>query len=199
MPRTGLSQQELRDATLAAAEATIRRHGIARTRLVDVARQVGVSHAMLYRLFPDRAALVDAVSARWLDRIDSELATIVAGAGAPELRLRDWFVTLHRLKRAKVSADPELYAAFEDAAERTRPVVAAHLATATAQLEALVDAAMTSGAIARADASATARLLFEATLAFHHPKLVLARVAEDREPALRRLLDVLLTGLARGA
>jgi AcrR family transcriptional regulator len=70
MPRTGLSHQELKLAVLDAAEATIRRHGIEKSRLVDVAKSVGVNHALLYRLFADKEALMDAVSERWLGHID---------------------------------------------------------------------------------------------------------------------------------
>lgn len=196
MPRTGLTPAQMRIAALDAAEATIRRHGLARTRLVDVAQAVGVSAAMLYRLFPDRAALVDAVSARWLAHIDAELSAIAAGTAPAPMRLRDWFAALHRLKCAKVKAEPEIYAAFNANAQAASPAVAAHLATMRGQLEALVAAAIDEGAFAPAPAAATATLLFEATLAFHHPRLVLERIAEPREEALAGLLDVLIAGLA---
>lgn len=195
MPRTGLSQSELRDATLDATETTIRRHGIERTRIVDVARQVGVSHAMLYRVFPDKAALLDAVSQRWLERIDAELAAVAGSADPPQRRLRDWFMALHRLKRMKISADPELYAAFSLAVEKTRPIVIAHLAATAAQIRHIVKDGIDSGAFAAGDPDAIAGRLFEATLSFHHPRLVLERIAEDRETALDELLEFLLRGL----
>ena len=77
MPRTGLTQAELRSAALDAAEAAIRRYGIDKCRLVDVAKQLGVSHAALYKLFRDKNALMDAVSDRWLLDTEAELAKIV--------------------------------------------------------------------------------------------------------------------------
>ena len=196
MPRTGLTQDQMRSAAIDAAEATIRRHGIERTRLVDVARAVGVSHAMLYRLVPDRAALVDAVSERWLARIDRALASVAGGPGPAAHRLRDWFLALHRLKCDKVRAEPEIYAAFNMAAQSTRPVVRAHLAETNAQLVRLVRAAIDEGAVAPGDPQRIATLLFQGTLAFHHPRLVLEAIDQDRAPALEALLDVLLKGLA---
>jgi AcrR family transcriptional regulator len=196
MPRTGLTQDQMRSAAIDAAEATIRRHGIERTRLVDVARAVGVSHAMLYRLFPDRAALVDAVSARWLERIDHALAAVAHGPGPAAARLRNWFLTLHRLKCEKVRAEPEIYAAFNMAAQSTRPVVRAHLAETNGQLVRLVDEAIGEGALAPGDRQQIATLLFQGTLAFHHPRLVLDTIDQDRQAALGALLDVLLKGLA---
>ena len=53
-----------RDRLLAAAEICLRRNGIRRTTMVDIANQAGVSRAGLYKHFPDKAALVVAALAR---------------------------------------------------------------------------------------------------------------------------------------
>ncbi len=198
MPRTGLTQEEMRIAALDAAEATIRRHGVERTRVTDVARLVGVNHAMLYRIFPDKAALLDGVSDRWLRQLEADLTKAAQGDGPVPERLQQWFLTLHRLKRRKVGADPELYRAFSFAAEGQRPFVARHIAFMRAQLRDLMAEAMEAGNFAGADAQATADMVFEATYPFHHPQLVLDTLDQDREPALLAMLDVLTRGLRAG-
>ena len=195
MPRTGLSQEELKERALDAAEAEIRKGGALRVRLTDVAREVGVSHAALYKLFDDREALLDAVSARWLERIDLELEEIAGSARPPLQRLRAWFLALHRYKREKVLADPQLYAAFDLAAQRTRPFVQSHLENSKRQLERMVAAARAEGLLRCKSTPAGARLLYLGTAAFHHPRMVLQGLHEDREPDLRAVLDALLEGL----
>jgi AcrR family transcriptional regulator len=197
MPRTGLSPDALRARALDVAETLIRRQGAAQTRLVDIARELAVSHPALYRLFPDKAALIDAVSGRWLERIDAELATIVARKTSARARLHAWFLRLYRLKRAKVALDPELYRAFDAAADLHRPVVVQHLRTTMAQLVAIVASGIDSREFARQDASALAELLFTGMIAFHHPKLVLDQLATSREAPLKRLLEALIDGAAR--
>jgi AcrR family transcriptional regulator len=196
MPRTGLTQEELKHAALDAAEATIRRHGIEKARLVDVAKSIGVNHALLYRLFPDKSALMDAVSERWLRRMEADLAAIAASPGSTADRIKRWLLRLHHLKREKVMRDPELYGAFNLAAEKTRLFVQTHLAVMNDQLRGILSEGMESGEIERRDPAAIAHLLFEGTMTFHHPRFVREHIEEDRTALLEGLIDLLLAGLA---
>ncbi len=195
MPRTGLTTEELKLAVLDAAEATIRRHGAEKSRLVDVAKSVGVNHAMLYRIFADKDALMDAVSERWLNQVDRDLADVLASGGLPRDRLRRWFLTLHGLKRDKVLFDPELYAAFNLAAVRAKPFVQTHLKNTMNGLISIVTDGANSGAWNAADPVVTAQTIFDGMLAFHHPRLVLEGIAEDRTARLEAVLELLLAGM----
>ncbi len=56
------------DRIVDAAEACIRRWGIRRVSMNDVAREAGVSRGSVYRYFADRAALVQAVLERTSER-----------------------------------------------------------------------------------------------------------------------------------
>ena len=47
-----------------AAEDVLRRFGPAKATVIDVARELGVSHGSIYRHFASKAALRDAVAAR---------------------------------------------------------------------------------------------------------------------------------------
>src|SRR5690349_22118427 len=87
---------------LDAAEEVLRRYGPAKTTVVDVARALGVSHGSVYRHFPSKAALRDAVTERWLMRVSSPLAEIAASDGPADERLRRWLETLIALKQGKV-------------------------------------------------------------------------------------------------
>jgi AcrR family transcriptional regulator len=195
MPRTGLSQEELKHAILEALETNVR-YGLERTRLVDVAKSVGVSHSALYKLFADKQALLDEVSDRWLLHIEAELEIVTKRKIKASSKLREWFVTLHQLKLKKVQADPELYAAFNMASSSTRPFIQRHLVVNTAQLEQIVRQGMDSGEFKTADVKTLTQTLFVATLAFHHPKLVLENLDKDRLSQLNAVLKVLLEGIA---
>ena len=93
---------------LDAAEDVLRRYGPAKATVVDVARALGVSHGSVYRHFPSKAALRDAVAERWLDRVSTPLdvARRARQAPAPE-RLRRWLDALIAAKRRKAHGDPE--------------------------------------------------------------------------------------------
>lgn len=196
MPRTGLSSEELVEKALAIAMDKIRHHGLDKFRLVDIARELGVSHAALYNHFPDKAALLDAISERWLRAIDEALDAIAGSDLPPSRAIIAWFEELHRRKRDKVRLDPELFKSFNLASESNKPFVARHLRNLHEQLSRLVRAAMAAGELDVASAAVAVAVLFEATLPFHHPSLVLERKDEERTELLRRVVEVVLAGLS---
>ena len=196
MPKTGLSPEEIREKAIASTIARMRRHGFEKVSLVDVAADLGLSHAALYSYFADKAALLDAVSERWLRSMDEELEKIVNQDRDPLAKIQDWFIKLHRLKREKVKHDPELFKSFNLAAEAGKPFVIAHMATMQRLTTALVREAMTAGKLRKGSVEKAAEILREAMMGFSHPKLVIQFLDENREPLLKQTLDTMLKGLA---
>ena len=49
--------------------------------MLDVSRSLGVSHGSVYRHFPSKTALRDAVAERWLARVSAPLAMVAAEDG----------------------------------------------------------------------------------------------------------------------
>lgn len=195
MPRTGLSAPEIRSKAVDAAAAMMREVGYDKVRLTDVAKKLGVSHAALYAHFEDKAALFDAVSERWLVQIDDHLAEICGKRGNPADKIVEWMVMFHRAKLEKVQRDPELYKSFDLTASLKKPYVRRHMETVRAQLVGLATEAIAKRKL-RADPEAIATVLYEATMGFHHPKLVALYAHEAREPVLRAVLDSVLKGLS---
>lgn len=189
----------MRAAALTAAETVIRRHGVDRTRIVDIAAIVGVNHALLYRHFKDRAALIDAVSEHWLAGLRRDLERVAAGGGDPVERIRQWLAALHRMVSEKRRSDPEIYRSYRLAHDEGRPFIGKHGTGIRWQLAKLVTEAMQSGAFADANPLETAVTLFDATAAFHHPAIVDEHDGADREAALLPLVELLLRGLKRPA
>ena len=58
---------------LEVTEDVLRRFGLAKATVVDVARALDVSHGSVYRHFPSKASLRDAVAKRWLERVNAPL------------------------------------------------------------------------------------------------------------------------------
>ena len=197
MPRTGVKPEELRQAALEAAESVIRRYGVERTRIVDIARMVGINHALLYRHFKDRAALIDAVSERWLARLQEDLGKITAAESDPVICIEQWFTALYQAMRHRRQADPELYHSLRLAHEEGRAFIGKHGAEIRWQLAKLVTAAMQSGQLRDGNPLETAVLLFDAMTAFHHPVMIDEQAGADRQAALDSLLDIMARGLGR--
>ena len=64
------------------AEALFRRLGFAKTAVADIAAELGMSPANVYRFFPSKNAIVEAICQRCLSELDSK-AWAVARSRAP--------------------------------------------------------------------------------------------------------------------
>lgn len=197
MPRTGLTSEQLKEKAIDYAVAQMKLVGFDRVKLSDIAKSLNVSHAALYGHFADKAALFDAVSERWLNKVDFEQEALCTEQkpGDATARLAQWFINLHRMKVEKVMHEPELFKAFNFSAQIEKPFVKQHMATMHRQLETIITQAMDANLIAKDDVKKIVSLFFEGTIGFHHPALVANHVGEDREAELRVILDVLLNGL----
>ena len=138
-----------RDDILEAAEDVLRRYGPAKANVVDVARALNVSHGSVYRHFPSKAALREAVAERFLNSMSAPLAGITDA--------REWFDTLIATKRSRAQQDPELFATYVKLAAESGDVVKRHVDHLVAQLTAIVGD------------ERTARAMFVATARFHDP------------------------------
>ena len=184
---------------LDAAESVLRRHGAEKTNVVDIARVLGMSHANIYRHFPSKQALLDAVAVRWLHRVADPLEAIANDRARPASeRLAAWFNALREAKRHKVRDDPELFQVYHNTVMAMREVVDEHVATLAGQVEMIIADGMAAGEFTPGPSpAALARAFQQATLAFHHPALVM----QDPSPTdadARAVLGLLLAGLRAG-
>jgi AcrR family transcriptional regulator len=168
------------DQILEAAEDVLRRFGPNKATVVDVARALGVSHGSVYRHFPSKAALRDAVTERWLARISEPLEAVAAKASPAPERLRRWLDLLIAAKRSRALDDPELFATYMELVAEAREVVRAHVDHLVGQLARIIADGVAQGEFTVADPAAAGRAVFDATSRFHNP----AHAPEWSEPGI---------------
>jgi AcrR family transcriptional regulator len=137
---------------------------------VDVARALGVSHGAVYRHFPSKQALREAVTRHWLHQFH----TILEPIDDP----REWIRALSAAKRDTARADPELFATYQALCDEQSGVVDEHVAWMVDQLEQLV--------------GDEGKPLLQATTRFHHPAHVHEWSDPEIERDLERVLDLVL-------
>jgi AcrR family transcriptional regulator len=179
---------------LEVTEDVLRRFGLAKATVVDVARALDVSHGSVYRHFPSKASLREAVAKRWLARVSAPLDEIAEDKGPAPARLERWLRTLCLAKQKKVSEDPEMFATYLTLAREACSVVKAHKDGLIDQIADIISDGVKQGAFDVADPKASARAIFEATSRYQHP----AHADEWKDPDLAARLDVLLALLLRG-
>jgi AcrR family transcriptional regulator len=175
------------------AEDVLRRYGLAKATVVDVARALDVSHGSVYRHFPSKASLREAVAKRWLDRTNAPLQEIAQASGPAPARLERWLRTMIAIKHKKVLDDPEMFATYLTLAQEACKVVKAHKEGLVDQIAHILSDGVAEGAFEIADVKASARALFDATVRFHHP----AHAEEWNDPALPARIDAMLAMLLK--
>jgi len=179
---------------LEATEDVLRRFGLAKATVVDVARALDVSHGSVYRHFPSKASLRQAVAKRWLDRANAPLEKIAEASGPAPARLERWLRTMFEIKHKKVSDDPEMFATYLTLAQEACEVVKAHKERLVSQVAHILSDGVQQGAFEVTDVKASARAVFDATVRYHHP----AHSDEWSDPQLPARIDALLALLLKG-
>lgn len=179
---------------LEVTEDVLRRFGLAKATVVDVARALDVSHGSVYRHFPSKASLREAVAKRWLERVSAPLAEIAESADPAPEKFDRWLRALFAAKQKRYLEDPEMFATYLTLAREACKTVNGHKACLTGQMEMILNDGVKQGAFEIADARTTARAIFEAVTRFHHP----AHSDEWGDPELAARIDAVIALLLRG-
>jgi AcrR family transcriptional regulator len=179
---------------LEVTEDVLRRFGLAKATVVDVARALDVSHGSVYRHFPSKASLREAVAKRWLERVSAPLAEIAESPTPAPARLDKWLRALFDAKQKRVAEDPEMFATYLSLAREACKVVKAHKESLIDQVAQILSDGVRQGVFEVSDVKVTAQAVFDATSRFHHP----AHSDEWRDPQLAARIDALLALLIKG-
>ncbi|CAM5312329.1 TetR family transcriptional regulator [Kitasatospora aureofaciens] len=180
---------------LIAAEEVLRRFGPAKATVVDVARELGVSHSSVYRHFPSKAALREAVTQRWLDQAHFELKAVMDDSGGAAERLERWLTTLFAAKRKKALDDPELFATYMVLVEENSQTVEEHIDTLVTQIAEIFQDGVDGREFKPAHVLTTARAVFDATAPFHDPAYASTWAEPTADERFRAVWKLVLGGL----
>jgi len=189
--------QSKRALAIDAAILLVQKYGYEKFRLSDVAKQIGVSHAALYKYFSSKEDLLDSINERWIHQIDQAIEAIVDSEADAESKIKSWALTLHGMKHEKVLSDIESFETLIASSYKDRPFIVNHLKLQDNFIEKMVHQAINEGVFKNEQAYIVTALK-TAMMPFHHPVIVLQNAKTDRVPEIDYLLDALFTGFKPG-
>ncbi|MDI1262403.1 MAG: TetR family transcriptional regulator [bacterium] len=203
IPATHSSTDEIsfRAQILDTARAQVRRHGEAKTNVVDIARALGTSHTTIYRHFRSKADIFDALVVEAM-RDEEEMASRFVEAEGPFAeRLEGMVLALHARKRERFTADAEVYGLYRRIVEERPEIIAAYSQAMTALIARILADAKKRGEIQVDDTEAAAGVVRDAVTVFVHPAHVAAAVAAGlpSEKMARNVVHTLCAGFRAGA
>ncbi len=203
MPATPSPTEEtsFRAQILDTARAQVRRHGEAKTNVVDIARALGTSHTTIYRHFRSKADIFDALVVEAM-RDEEEMASRFVEAEGPFAeRLEGMVLALHARKRERFTADAEVYGLYRRIVDERPDIIAAYSRAMTALIARILADAKKRREIRVDDIEAAAGVMRDAVTVFVHPAHVAAAVAANlpSEKMARNVVRTLCAGFRAGA
>ncbi len=182
---------------LEAAKANLRRFGADKVTVVDIARDLGMSHSNVYRFFRTKAEILDAVVEEWLAEGKALLGRLSASPGAAGERLERLVLAMLARKRINRTEDAALFDLYHRIlAERPAALARYDAAQFAAVKRIIADGVQTSEfAIATHDIPAAVRVVRHAIHTFFDPAFAQKSDASAEEGA-RDVVRSLVAGFA---
>ena len=197
--RTGKDSDKARARILEAAEQQFRRVGYHRTSVADIAAELGMSPANIYRFFPSRDAINESICGRVVNEV-ADIAFAIARTNAPAMQKLAQLLTAvhHHNKMMLVKARP-MHELIVAATQGNWPIIKAHIEQMVMIFEAIIREGIEAGEFDVEDAAEAARAVRSASMAFFHPILIehCVQHGEDMEADLRDQIRFILKALRK--
>ncbi|GFH39890.1 TetR/AcrR family transcriptional regulator [Lactococcus insecticola] len=113
---------------LQTAEAMIDNFGMANVTLSSLAKELGTSHAALYKYFKNKKELWGALAIRWLDEILTDIFEFQPDHYDNQLELiHDWLWAFANSKRKSYIANTEMFALYTAYVDEDAVLLARHI------------------------------------------------------------------------
>ncbi len=147
----------------------MRRFGAARLTIVAIARDAGMSHGNVYRYFPSKEALFDAVTEQWLKPVEAACRSIADAPDPAFDKLERIIVSVHRSYRDTLESDPELFELFCRSVEEGRAIARKHRTRLQSEIQRVLEEGTGGGMFDIADQRRALALVFDTVYRFMSP------------------------------
>lgn len=186
---------EARERILDAAEVLFRRIGYSKTTVADIAGSLSMSAANVYRFFPSKGAINDALCRRMLAELHSLAEGIVRGEGSASQRLEEMIVAVHRHNKTRLTHEATVHEMVAVAMQENWEAIDEHIQFMDSLFARLIQDGIEAGEFAPCDTATVAELVGLGCGAAFHPATIADCAGDDSEHLVRGLARLLVRGL----
>ena len=171
-PQVKTRPDDTRARIMDTADALFRRMGFAKTAVADIAAELGMSPAHIYRFFPSKNAIVEAICQRCLNELDTKAWAVARSPGSAASRLERLFVEIFSYHRDNLITEKRVHDIVLVAMENNWAAIEAHIEMMRAVIENILRDGIEKNEFDKLDARDTSVLIKRAMVHFCHPMLV---------------------------
>jgi AcrR family transcriptional regulator len=176
------------------AERLFAQIGFQKTTVADIARELHMSPANVYRFFSAKSEINEEVARRLLAEAEAVVAAITKRDGPASDKLRSTIVAIEKRNAQRFIENRKLHELVETAFNENWPVVHEHLQNLDAVLAGIIQRGNDAGEFHAEDCELAAILVRSACMRFCHPRLMV-ECAQDPEPTIDQMIDFCLFAL----
>lgn len=196
MKNRRLSREETHARIMDQANALFRQYGYTKTTVADIARELGMSTANIYKFFPSKNAIIEAGADRNLEEIKGILLRVVrAKKGAAE-RFLGVMLAIYHFHREYFRHERQIYKLVIAATEENWPCVRCFKDFLSGVVAGLVEEGVRAGEFRRLDVHAATRTLLDCFTWLTHPLLLRELKPSEVEPRARAQMQLIKKALA---
>jgi AcrR family transcriptional regulator len=182
------------------AEEHFRRVGYAKTAVADIAGALGMSPANVYRYFPSKLAINEAICSKLMETLQHAVRSIAQGPGKASQRIEAMILAIHRTNKAMLIEERRIFDMVEVAMAENWGAIEAHCDCMRSLFAAVVADGAATGEFGATDAAEAGRFVFNASVGLFHPTLLSQCADHDLESEAKTLIRYILRALqARAA
>jgi len=189
--------EDTRARIMETAETLFRRLGFAKTTVADIAGELKMSPANVYRFFSSKNAIIEAICQRCLGELEEKAWAVARSRGSAAERIERLVLETLTYHRENHLVDQRVNDMVLAAIELSWQAIRAHKEHMRMVFETILREGVESGEFAPLEPRETSRLLMISLVHFCHPVLVAQYVQdqEDLEGDARATVQFLLRAL----
>jgi len=171
-PQVRTKPDETRARIIEAAEALFRRLGFAKTAVADIAAELDMSPANVYRFFASKNAIVEAICKRCLSEVEEQAWTVARSKAPAADRLERLILEILAYHKENFATEQRVNELVVAAIEQSWDSIRAHKDVMRNVMELILRDGIAAGEFEPVDPRETADQIMRAVIAFTHPLLV---------------------------
>jgi AcrR family transcriptional regulator len=188
-------EPDTRERILEVAERLFRQIGYQKTTVADIAKELRMSPANVYRFFDSKKAIHEGVARTLMGGVEQAAEAIATARGPAACRLRELLTTIHRMNCERFVGDSKLHEMVAIAMEESWEICVAHIQRVTETIGGVIAEGAASGEFEVSDVPLAAMCTCTAMMRFFHPQMI-AQAMNKPGPSIDQMIDFALAGLA---